>query len=153
MIESDMSQQQKDDLRFNLLRNAIYHASRAKFFDSCTRLFNFLAIVSGAAVVSTFGDPKIVGLIVVVLGAFQLVANFGVLARDHQYFQRRCYEMIGELDKLAANNTIEIAKIDEKLKACDLEGKQTSLKRVNWYESLLRNLYPFNGTDFYAPPR
>lgn len=164
-----MSQHEIDDLRFDLLRNAIYHTSRAQFFDLLTRLTNLSVIVLGASIMVSFVNANYLALAVTVVGAFTLVGNFGVAARDHAYLQRRSYELMAELDSLSSPTAEEIAAIKSKLTilygeepppmkalnaiaynaACDFVGKRSGSLKIEWYQSLLRHFIPFTGTEFY----
>ena len=44
------------DLRFEALRNAIYHTARRMFLDRCSRLLNLIVIVAGASAVGQLGN-------------------------------------------------------------------------------------------------
>ena len=42
-------QQRIDDLKFEALRNAIYHSSRRRFLDFLNRTLSFVVVASGSA--------------------------------------------------------------------------------------------------------
>ena len=94
------------DLRFDLLRNAIYHSARARFLDFCTRVFNFAVILLGTSAAADLGkigniDQGLLAAGAAIAGIVQLVGDFGVSARTHSYLQRRCYELLAELGSAA----------------------------------------------------
>jgi hypothetical protein len=157
------------NLRFDVLRNALYHTARTQFLDFCSKATNFIIIICGASAIGGLFDiPKWLAAISVVAATFQLVGDFAVLARQHAYFQRRCYELLAQLDSIAADAPEELEEINEKLtllygeepptmwalnaiaynEACEIVGKPDGRKPVNTAQSVLRNLYPFNEMKF-----
>lgn len=92
-----------ESLRFNALRNALYHTGRRRAFERWNRFFNFLVILLGAAAMSDvmhrFGiDQLWVGAAISVVAAAQLAFDFGRSARDHQALQRDYYYLLAEID-------------------------------------------------------
>ena len=167
-------ERQAADLRFNILRNALYHTARSQFFDLLTRIFNFAVIVLGTSAAAELGhdawnvDPKYLAAGAVLAATFQLVGDFAVSARIHAYLQRRCYELLAEMERAGASlNEEKLLDIQAKLttvygeepptmraldaiafnEACDSLGKD-GLLRIGFLESLLRNFCPFNGKSF-----
>jgi hypothetical protein len=157
------------DLRFDLLRNALYHTARGQFFDWCMRALNFLVIVLGATAISDWvPNAKLLAGGAALAGAIQLVADFSGLARLHGYLQRRCYELLSELETETEPTEKKIAAIRGKLTAlygeepppmraldaiaynaaCDSVGKSDGRVRVAWWQWILSNFWPFNGTEF-----
>lgn len=155
------------NLRFDVLRNALYHTARTQFLDFCSKATNFIIIVCGASAIGGLFDiPKWLAAISVVAATFQLVADFAVLARQHSYLQRRCYELLAQLDSIASPEELE--EIKEKLtllygeepptmwalnaiaynEACEIVGKHDGHLPINTAQSWLRNLYPFNEMKF-----
>jgi hypothetical protein len=85
----------------------------------------------------------------------------------HAYLQRRCYEILAELENTKSPDESKIADIRAKLiilygeepppmraldaiaynAACDSVGKSGERVKVT-LQSLLRHIYPFNGTEF-----
>jgi hypothetical protein len=164
------------DLRFDLMRNAIYHSARSRFLDMCNRIFVFLAIIFGTTAAADLGSSlhlsaTLLSAAAAISATISLVGDFAVSARTHAYLQRRCYEMLSEVERIGdVSDTLppKINDIRGQLTtlygeepppmraldaiaynaACDslLDGKGRLL--VNWRQSMFRHLYPFNGTDF-----
>jgi hypothetical protein len=106
-----------DQVRFNVLRNALYHTSRRLTFDRWNRWFNFLVILLGAQAVSNFMlifgvdvSAGAVGALVAAVGAAQLVFDFGGKARDHQALQRDYYHLLAEIEENAAPTNDDVSK-------------------------------------------
>lgn len=93
----------RENLRLNVLRNALYHTGRRRWFERWNRWFNFLVVVLGAAAVGdllavfVYGQAYL-GLAVAVIGALQLVFDFGGNARDHQTLQREYYHLLADIE-------------------------------------------------------
>ena len=165
------------ELKFDILRNAIYHTARAQYLDRCTKLLNLIIIVLGTSAAAQLGsdalkvDPKWLSIGTAFFAAFQLVGDFAVSARVHAYLQRRCYELLSEVELIELRSNFDdskIAEVKSKLDliygeepppmraldaiaynaACDTLGKSNSRVKISWLQSLLRHLYPFNGTEF-----
>ncbi|MDN5785714.1 hypothetical protein [Pseudorhodobacter sp.] len=95
--------QDRDSIRFNALRNALYHTARRRSLERFSRVFNFLIVVLGATAVSSvavqFHLPSyLIGLAIAVIGALQLVFDFGRQARDHQVLQRDYYALLADVE-------------------------------------------------------
>jgi len=93
----------RENIRFNVLRNALYHSARRRALERWNRLFNFLVVILGAAavgdVMDTYGlPPYLAGMAVAVIGALQLVFDFGRQARDHQVLQRDYYALLADIE-------------------------------------------------------
>lgn len=93
-----------EQLRVNVLRNALYHTARRRGLERTNRVFNFVIILAGTAVVSQIatdlpnGDV-IAGVVVSTIGALQLVFDFGRQARDHQQLQREYYYLLADIER------------------------------------------------------
>ena len=93
----------RDNIRFNVLRNALYHSARRRSLERKNRIFNFVVVILGTA---AFGDlfgmapigPEILGAAVAFIGALQLVFDFGRQARDHQALQREYYHLLADIE-------------------------------------------------------
>jgi hypothetical protein len=99
------------DIKFDALRNAIYHASRRRFFELLTRFLSFLVVVSGTLAVATLAnwDPRWPAAGAAVIGALQLVFDFNGRARLHENLQRRYFELIAKIEKTLKVTEQEIA--------------------------------------------
>lgn len=92
------------DPRFDALRNAIYHAERRTFFDTLNKGLNFLVIIFGAGVAGKAAhllhlDDLVLEMGVLLFATIQLVFDFGTRARDHDFLQRRYYEMLSKMER------------------------------------------------------
>ncbi len=90
-------------IRFNVLRNALYHTARRRYLERTNRLFSFLVVVLGTAaasdVLARFGiDPVLPAILIAIVGALQLVIDFGGQARTHQALQRDYFALLSEID-------------------------------------------------------
>ncbi|MEA5160723.1 hypothetical protein [Cereibacter johrii] len=93
----------RDSIRFNVLRNALYHTARRRSLERSARWLNFLVVLLGAAAVGDVLNAyrlarPAVGLAVSVIGALQLVWDFGRQARDHQALQRDYYSLLADIE-------------------------------------------------------
>ena len=92
-------------VRFNILRNALYHTARRRSLERINRVFNFSIVVLGTAafggVVSKLDldnvTAEVIGAPIAVIGALQLVWDFGRQAREHQILQREYYHLLAAL--------------------------------------------------------
>lgn len=96
----------RDLIRFNVLRNALYHTSRRLTFDRWSRWCNFIVIMLGAAALSDVAKwmdrpwlPALTGLLTAIVGALQLVFDFAGKARDHQALQRDYYHLLADIER------------------------------------------------------
>lgn len=92
-----------EDIRFNVLRNALYHTAMRRHFEKWNRWFNFLVVLLGAAAIADalgrWGiPPYVVGTAIAGIGAAQLAFNFGGNASLHQQLQRDYYNLLAEMD-------------------------------------------------------
>jgi hypothetical protein len=167
---------QAADLRFDILRNAIYHTSRSQFLDFLTRVINFFIILLGTAAAAQLGeathrfDDRWLAGAAALVATIQLVGDFGVAGRTHSYLQRRCYELLAELEMLAPLEEANIATLRAKLTtlygeepppmraldavaynaACDSLGKEQDRVKIGALQSFFRHIYPFYGTEFIS---
>lgn len=97
----------RDNIRFNVLRNALYHTARRQHFERFNRLFTFGVVLLGA---SAMGDAlaifninqTMLGAGVAFLGTWQLVYDFGGKARDHTQLQREYYHLLADIEAAPA---------------------------------------------------
>ncbi|MBL4768010.1 MAG: hypothetical protein JKY94_09895 [Rhodobacteraceae bacterium] len=93
----------RENIRFNTLRNALYHTARRRRFERWSRIFSFLVVILGAAAIgdllSGLGiDQKWIGAVVALVGALQLVFDFAGQARMHQALQRDYYHLLADIE-------------------------------------------------------
>lgn len=93
----------RENIRFNALRNALYHSTRRRSLERINRVFNFLVVILGTAVISdALGQLPIprytLGTAIAAVGALQLVFDFGRQARDHQVLQRDYYSLLADIE-------------------------------------------------------
>ena len=110
----------KSGLTFDILRNAIYHTARRAFLDRINRIITFLVIVLGTSAAAQFGqhfgfDDKWLAAGAAVLATLQLVADFGVSASVHTYLQKRCYELLVDLETVPDGEIDEVIKLRSRL--------------------------------------
>ncbi len=94
---------ERENIRFNALRNALYHTSRRRHFERLNRLANFATIMLGTAAASAaltqYGvSATALGVTVAAIGSLQLVFDFGRSARDHQLFQRDYFDLLADIE-------------------------------------------------------
>jgi hypothetical protein len=102
--------------KFDALRNAIYHSSRRRFFELLNRSLSFLVVISGTAAVANLHslEPRWLAAMAAIIGALQLVFDFGGRARIHEVLQRRYFEL-GDEKMGRAGKCWDEAKKDFKL--------------------------------------
>jgi hypothetical protein len=167
----------RDLIRFNVLRNALYHTSRRLTLDRWNRWFNFLVILLGAEAVTKFLTifdiyiaSSAIGALVATVGAAQLVFDFGGRARDHQNLQRDYYHLLAEIEADPVADEIKVANWvaqmtrisgDEPpvLRALDAKAyndaigatelyPQTERLYIPWHHRLLGPFWAFEGYDY-----
>ncbi|WP_428700177.1 hypothetical protein [Stappia sp.] len=165
----------RDNIRFNVLRNALYHTARRMHFERLNRMFNFAVVILGAGamgdVFARIGVDLIwIGAAIAAIGALQLVLDFGRMARDHQQLQRDYYHLLAEIEsaasddpKLCAEWYAQMIRItaDEPpvLRALDAKAFNDALDATEIYprserlvlkprHMLLGWLFAFEGSDF-----
>jgi len=102
-------------IRFNALRNALYHTARRLTFDRWNRWGNAFVLLLGAAsmsqVLTVYGIRELwVGAAVAIVGSLQLVFDFGGRARDHQSLQRDYFHLLAEIEEVPAPDELQLAK-------------------------------------------
>ncbi|TPE45079.1 hypothetical protein [Amaricoccus solimangrovi] len=164
-----------DNLRFNTLRNALYHTARRRHYEGVARYFNLFVILLGTAAVSdmlgVYGITQAqIGAAVAIVGALQLVFDFGRQARDHQVLQRDYYRLLAEIEADTEPTTESLAQwrgemmlitADEPpvLRAVDAKAYNDALDasgvyplterlRIPWYQRLLGRFLSFEGFSY-----
>ena len=164
------------DVRFDALRNAIYHTERRFFFDLINRLINFMVIALGASVAGKAAGqlnfPELwLELSVVIVATAQLVFDFGSRARTHEFLQKRYYELLAEMETgdseakrkqwgeklmtIAADEPMAMRALDALAynKAVDatISDPQRVAEcrlRVPWWHRRLRHFIAFQGAKY-----
>lgn len=168
------------DVRFDALRNAIYHTERRTFLDLLNRLLNFLVIILGTGVIGKAalqGHTETLWLEigVVFFATLQLVFDFGGRARAHEFLQKRYYELLAEME--SENLDSEPFKIKWSCKLLTLAGDEPMAmraldalaynkalsalvgdpdtllqhrQRVTWWQRRMRHIFAFHSAAF--PP-
>ncbi|MEO2039344.1 MAG: hypothetical protein ABGW90_11725 [Martelella sp.] len=104
----------RENVSFNVLRNALYHTARRLTFDRWNRWASALVILLGAAAVADFFlrfgiETVYLSIAVTMVGTLQLVFDFGGRARDHQALQRDYYNLLAEIEEKPDANAADIA--------------------------------------------
>lgn len=109
-------------LRFDVLRNALYHAARRRWFEVLARLLNFTVVIAGAATLSEIVPTQwiplqktLASLTTLTAGTIQLVYDFAVQGIKHEHLQRRYYELLSEIDRFAAPSEEDMRKWQSKM--------------------------------------
>ncbi len=102
-----------EQLRFDLLRSALYHDMRETFLMRVHRISLFTLVLLGSGAIAGFGAdrPEIgqaAGLLVAVISAAQLVWDFAGAARDHGALRRRFYDLLAD----AGQRDVDISAIE-----------------------------------------
>ncbi|WP_132080751.1 hypothetical protein [Sinorhizobium americanum] len=167
----------RDQIRFNVLRNALYHTSRRLTFDRWNRWFNFIVILLGATAMtdflSTFGidvSQSAFGVAVAAVGAASLAFDFGGKARDHQSLQRDYYNLLAEIEenltpspqdlaiwqskmiRIAGDEPPTLRALDAKayndaIGATELYGPGERIK-IPWLHRFLGQIWAYEGYDY-----
>lgn len=104
----------RENVRFNVLRNALYHTARRRSLEFWNRAFNLAIILLGAAAVGDLlahvgVSQAVTGAAVAVIGGLQLVFDFGRQARDHQTLQREYYHLLADIEAVIEPTSEQIA--------------------------------------------
>lgn len=150
----------RENIRFNVLRNALYHTARRRSLERLNRIFNFLIVVLGTAAASSMVEGLQVptyftGMAIAIVGALQLVYDFGRQARDHQTLQRDYYDLLADIEKgvdadvnCCAEWQSKMIKITANeppiLRAIDAKSYNDAIDAVGTYSSEERLFIPFS---------
>jgi hypothetical protein len=91
------------NLRFELLRSALYHDMCESRSRGTHRLLVFVTILLGSGAMAGFGTDfpelgQVAGLLVATLGAAQFVWDFGGQASVHAELRRRFYALLSDIE-------------------------------------------------------
>lgn len=164
-----------DRIRFNVLRNAIYHASRWRFLDSSNKTFSALVVLAGASAVGDLGsaiggpDARWFAAIATFFGTIQLVFDLSSKARTHEFLQKRFFELAAEIEEAGEKAVEEMTKWEAALRRLYAEepppmralnevaynaamisfGRSSKdLVVIPWWVNLFKQFWAFNGTTF-----
>lgn len=80
--------------RCDVERCMVYHAHRRSFFDFLHKLTMLaIIVVSSAVIADFFGSLPTLGVVVAILAALDMVFDYSVKARDHEFLYRRYAEL------------------------------------------------------------
>ena len=104
-----------DSIRFNALRNALYHTARQRRLARLDRLFTFIVLILGTVAVATvlpeLGlNASLIGVAVAAVSAMQLVFAPGNTAAVHRTLQREYYQILAEIEETLEPSANDIAR-------------------------------------------
>lgn len=154
----------RDLLRLNVLRNALYHTARRRFFERINRFANFLVVLLGASAMASLASriglaPIVLGGLIATVGSVQLVFDFGGAARDHQALQRDYYHLLADIEEMTEAGESDFATFyarmiriagDEPpiLKAIDAKAYNDAIDALETYPDGERLRIPWHHTLF-----
>jgi hypothetical protein len=99
----------KDLIRFNVVRNALYHTARRRTNELYHKLFSFTVILLGAGSMSTLAkvyqiDPVYFGVGLAVVGTLQLVFDFSGKSHEHRILQKEYTKLLADIEGTTADN-------------------------------------------------
>lgn len=112
---SDDTADSRDNVFFNVLRNALYHQARRRRIEFWNRGFTFVVVLLGAATfgkfASEFGIQDIwTGALVAVVATFQLVLDLSGAARQHQTLQRDYFSLLADVEEELKPSRQDVSK-------------------------------------------
>ena len=163
-----------ENVRFNVLRNALYHTARRLKFERRSRWINFLIIIAGASAMSgVLGwlelPQFIAGAAAALLGAVQLVFDPGRAARDHQALQRDYYNLLADISvvtdptaeqcaewhsrmiRIAGDEPPTMRAVDAKAYNDAIGGLEWSadqMLHIPWWQRPVQHLVSFEGYPY-----
>lgn len=162
-------------VKFDALRNAIYHTARRNYLDLLNRLLNFVVVILGAGVVikamdaEHFSRPWLeIG--VLLAATAQLTFDFGAKARAHEFLQKKYFEMISEMEMeieiderkwyaklyaVAAEEPMPMRALDAMAYNAALDAMTSDLKirdknrvYIPFYQRRLRHIFAFHAHQY-----
>lgn len=103
LVEDDLDQK-IFEVKHKALRNALYHTARTQWFDGSNKLMSFYVIIGASSAASDLlgyypeATPFLI-FSVAVVGAIQLVYDFGGRAMKHATLQRDYYRLLAEVER------------------------------------------------------
>ena len=117
------------DIRFDALRNVLYHVSRRRSCEQWAQVMNFLVIILGAATIGNLlealGIPSFTGVDLAVLtgsgvvlaGGASMVFDFAGRAALHQQLQGDYYRLLSEIVRAGTAGEEKVTDFDAQLVA------------------------------------
>jgi|HubBroStandDraft_6_1064221.scaffolds.fasta_scaffold1458774_1 hypothetical protein len=161
------------DVEFDCVRSAIYHGARMHFLDRLNRWMLFIVVLSSTATMANFIvtlgiSSEIFSIIAATFAAANIAFGFSNRARDHDFLRRKYYELLAKLveqhdqkdiaERVHCDMLRASAAEPPPLRALDAIAYNAALQGlgrdeseripIRWWESLFRQMYPFNGTNF-----
>lgn len=120
----------REAVRFDALRNALYHTSRRMHFEKLNRFTNFLVVAFSTATLSSLTHnyewlTATVGIALGVSGALQIVYDFSGQAKLHHILQRDYYRLLAEVERTTNPTREQIAKWTGEISAISGEEPPT----------------------------
>lgn len=153
-----------EDLRFDLLRNAISHSDRLAFYEFWHKVFMFLIVAFGTAgvanILQKYAGPQFFAAITAIVASIDLVVDFKNKISNHSSLRKRYYILLSELEKKPISTENELNKIYSSMikitadepnerpmvdvlaynRACDMLGRDQNYKfSIKWHERFLRH--------------
>jgi len=169
----EVSQEELFSVLFPVEKSIRYHRRRRAFYDSWHRWLMLGVILAGSASVADVipSYPKVLGLIIALFGASDLVFGLSDKARDHDFLMRRfCHLMADmrscseptrahvdrwqveriqiEADEPATYWALEAACFNEATRAFD--RNRDDEVHLAWYYRLTKNYFQYDPTRFKA---
>ncbi len=156
--EVNMSEK-RDNIRFNTLRNALYHSARNKTLLAYTRFSNFLIVALGTSAAaniftSSYLTTQYIAAVLAFIGTANLVFDFGNRANTHQMLQRDYYKLLSRIEEtiepdeeMLASWQSELVKITAMepptLRAVDAKAYNDAIDGLGVFEPQERLHIPF----------
>lgn len=103
----------REAIEFDVLRNALLHTMRQRWFDSLHRWLMFLIVLSGTAGVATLSanlvGPAVFAAATSLFATLDLVLDLRAKARLHDDLRRRYYHLMAEIAAVPAADTATVA--------------------------------------------
>ncbi len=164
-----------DIIRFNVLRNALYHSGMALAFSRRNRFVDFLIVLLGVVtMVDASASPGVgqvwLGVAIVTVSALRLVFDFSRMARFHRALKEDYYRLLAEIEACPTDDEacraqwwgqmIAIAgdeppvlrardakAYNDALDSLDIHDKGERLV-IPWYQRLFGSLFSYEGHHY-----
>ena len=164
-----------EDIRFDCLRNALYHTARRRTCETLARWMNLLVIVLGTTAVSSILEPWVsaeyLAAAAAIVGALNMTFDFAGKARDHMQLQSAYYDMLAGTEEVSQPQDCDIAALDARLtriycaeppvlRAIDAKAYNDALESLGcykpedrlyipvWHRGPLAHVFAFEGHEY-----